>query len=69
MPKKRSPIPIITEAELRSIIASVEMECGPFTAAEIENLRRVASGEVTVEASIAEITAKYKQGQAEKRRK
>ena len=66
MPKKRSPIPIITEAELRSIIASVEMECGPFTADEIEDLRRVQRGEIAVEQSIAELNAKYKAGYCQK---
>lgn len=70
MPKaKRPPVPIITEDELRSIIASVAMECGEFTPAEIEELRRVAWGEITVAESVAAITAQYKQGQAEKRRK
>ena len=56
MPKKRT-IPIITEDELRSIVATVAMECGPFTADEIEDLRRVQRGEITVEQSIHELRA------------
>ena len=56
MPKKRRPpVPIITEDELRSIIASVAMECGPFEPAEIAELRRVQRGEITVEQSIHEL--------------
>lgn len=62
MRKKRQPIPTITEDELRSVIATVAMECGPFEPAEIAELRRVASGEVTVEQSIAELNAKYQAG-------
>lgn len=58
MPKKRTPIPIISEDELRSIIASVAMECGPFMPDEIAELRRVANGEVTVERSIQELHAR-----------
>lgn len=62
MPKKRrEPIPIITDDELYDIIASVEMECGPFTTAEIEELRRVARGEITVEQSIADLTTRIEQ--------
>ena len=56
MPKKRAR-PIITEDELRDVIASVAMECGPFTAGEIEALRRVQRGEITVEQSIHELRA------------
>jgi len=67
MPKpKRAPVPIITEDELRSIIASVEMECGPFTPGEIEDLRRVQRGELSVEQSIAELKAKYQAGKPQK---
>lgn len=66
MPKKKQPVPIITEAELQDVIASVAMECGPFTADEIEDLRRVQRGELSVEQSIAELNAKYKAGYCQK---
>ena len=70
MPKKRrEPVPIITEDELRSVIASVAMECGDFTPAEIAELRRVARGEITVEQSIAELNAKYQAGFRQKKAK
>ena len=69
MPKKKQPVPIITEAELQDVIASVAMECGPFTADEIEDLRRVQRGELSVEQSIAELNAKYRQDIAKKHRK
>jgi len=57
--KKRLPVPIITEDELRSVIASVAMECGPFEPDEIEQLRRVQRGEITIAESIAELNRKY----------
>ena len=58
MPKKRRPpVPIITEDELRSVIASVAMECGDFPPDEVEALRRVQRGEITVEQSIHELRA------------
>ena len=67
MPKKKRPsVPIITEDELRSIIASVAMECGPFTPDEIADLRRVQRGELTIEQSIAELNAKYQAGKPRK---
>ena len=66
MPKKKQPVPIITEDELWSVIASVAMECGDFTPAEIAELRRVASGEVTIEQSVAELNAKYQAGYCQK---
>lgn len=65
MPKKRA-VPIITEAELQSVIATVAMECGPFSADEIEDLRRVQRGEIAVEQSIAELKAKYQAGYCQK---
>ena len=65
MPKKR-PVPIITEDELQSVIATVAMECGPFTPGEIADLRRVQRGELSVEQSIAELNAKYKAGYCQK---
>lgn len=58
--KKRTAIPIISEAELKDIIASVEMECGPFTADEIADLRRVQRGEITTTESIAAIKAEIR---------
>jgi hypothetical protein len=39
-------------AIIREAIHSVAMECGPFTDAELADLERIASGEITVEQSI-----------------
>ena len=44
------PEPI--RVSVREAIHSVAMECGPFTDAELVDLERIASGEITVEESI-----------------
>ena len=44
------PEPI--RVSVREAIHSVAMECGPFTDAELADLERIASGEITVEQSI-----------------
>lgn len=70
MPKaKRPPVPIITEDELRSVIASVAMECGPFTAEELANFEKIASGEMTTGEYRAAILAEIEQESRKKQRK
>ena len=39
-------------AIVREALATVAMECGPFTPKELADLERIASGEITVEESL-----------------
>lgn len=56
-------------AIVREALATVAMECGPFSAAEITEFDKIAAGNKTTEQYRAEILAEIEQESNKKQRK